>query len=174
MVSLALAAALVSAHHAGPKVVIVSWDGTPDWVVDRLMAEGKLPNVARLAKEGVGAESVVAAFPSKTAVGHAAIFTGCWGDTNGITNNSVPRLPVGEHSVLETYSGFDSRSLRSEPVYVTLAKDGLNVCVLSATQSYPPEPHVAALTAAGAQKRFTQFSGFESPLSDLHYVNTLP
>ncbi|MBV6458369.1 MAG: hypothetical protein HONBIEJF_01496 [Fimbriimonadaceae bacterium] len=166
MLACALAVTLLPAQVAGPKLVIVSWDGAPDWVVDRLLAEGKLPNVARLAREGVSSESVIAAFPSKTAVGHAAIFTGCWGDDNGIVNNTVPRLPIGEHTLLETYSGFDSRSLRAEPAYVTLAKDGLKVCVLSATQSYPPEPHVDALKKVGAEGRFTQFSGFESPLSE--------
>lgn len=166
MVALALAASLLTQPaYAGPKMLLVSWDGSPAWVIDRLLAEGKLPNVARLAREGVRAKSVVPAFPSKTAVGHAAIFTGAWGDVNGITNNSVPRLPISEFSILETRSGFDSRSLMAEPVYITLAKAGWKVAALSVTQGYPADPHIENLTKAGARDNFIQYSGFESEVS---------
>lgn len=166
MLALAIAASLLTAPpYAGPKLVIISWDGAPTFVVERMLAEGKLPNVARLVKDGVSAESVIPSFPSKTAAGHAAIFTGAWGDVNGITNNSVPRTPVSDFTILETRSGFDSNSLTAEPVYITLAKAGWKVAALSATQAYPPEPHIEALTKAGARDRYVQFSGFESQLA---------
>ena len=163
-VSAVLAALLIatSGAFAQRKAVLISWDGAADWVVDKLLAEGKLPNVARMMRNGAHAESVTPAFPSKTAVGHAAIFTGAWGDVNGITGNSVPLLPASEHTQLETQSGFSSLALLAEPLYITAAKAGRKVAVLSATQSYPETPHVAGLKAAGAPEgRYRSFSGFE-------------
>lgn len=153
---------LLVAADAQKKAVLISWDGAADWVVDRLLQEGKLPNVARMIRHGAHAESMTPAFPSKTAVGHAAIFTGAWGDVNGVTGNSVPLLPLAEHSHLETQSGFSSAALLAEPLYVTAAKAGRKVVVLSATQSYPEGPHVAALKAAGVPaSNYISFSGFE-------------
>lgn len=150
---------------AQKKVVLVSWDGAADWVVDRLVQEGKLPNVGRMMRQGASADSMTPAFPSKTAVGHAAIFTGVWGDGNGVTGNSVPLLPKADHTHLETQSGFSSAALRSEPLYLTAAKAGKRVVVLSATQSYPETPYVEALKAAGIPaSNYVSFSGFEHPL----------
>lgn len=167
-ISVVLAALLVASSGAWGqqrKAVIVSWDGAADWVVDKLLAEGKLPNVARMRRDGAHAESMTPAFPSKTAVGHAAIFTGAWGDVNGVTGNSVPRLPAAEYTHLETQSGFSSLALLAEPLYVTAAKAGRRVAVLSATQSFPQDPHVATLKAAGVPDgRYVSFSGFEHPM----------
>ncbi|MCC7435055.1 MAG: alkaline phosphatase family protein [Methanoregulaceae archaeon] len=172
MIALALAASLINLPaYAGPKLVLISWDGAPAFVIERLVREGKLPNVAKLAQSGVHAKSVIPAFPSKTAVGHAAIFTGAWGDVNGITNNSVPRTPVSDFTILETRSGFDSRSLTAEPAYITLAKAGWKVAALSATQAYPAEPHVENLKRAGAADRYVQYSGFESELSAAQMID---
>lgn len=145
------------------RVVVVSWDGAADWVVDRLLTENKLPNVARLARMGVRAEYSTPAFPSKTACGHAALWTGAYGDINGVTGNSVPVLPRAEHTLLETRSGFTSPALLAEPLYVTAAKAGKKVLILSATQSFPPDPWVEKVKAAGVSPdRLTTFDGFES------------
>lgn len=153
--------------RAGAKrVVIISWDGAANWVVARLLSEGKLPNVTRLARQGVQAAYSTPAFPSKTACGHAALWTGAYSDVNGITGNSVPVLPRAEHTLLETRSGFLSTSLRAEPLYVTAAKAGKKVLVLSATQSFPPDPWQEKLRAAGVpEERFVTFDGFESGIS---------
>ncbi|MDX1934747.1 MAG: alkaline phosphatase family protein [Capsulimonadales bacterium] len=147
-------------------VVVVSWDGAADWIVDRLLAEGKLPNVAALAKRGVRAAYAVPAFPSKTACGHAAIWTGTYGDGNGITGNAVPVLPRNAHSILETTSGFLATSMRAEPLFVTAAKAGKKVVVLSATQSFPPERYAETLAESKVpRERFLTFDGFESPIA---------
>ena len=152
-----------------PRLIVVSWDGAPDWAVDRLLAEGHLPNLARLAARGATAAHVVAAWPSKTAVGHAALWTGCWGDGNGITGNAVPVLPRAEHTVLEAARGFSSEALTAEPLYVAAARAGRRTAVLSATHVYPFAPHLAALAAAGVPTdRFVAFSGFEQAIAPGH------
>jgi predicted AlkP superfamily phosphohydrolase/phosphomutase len=150
-----------------PRAIVVSWDGAADWVVDRLLTENKLPNLARMVRSGFAAESMTPANPSKTAVGHAAIWTGCWGDRNGVTGNGVPLRPRSDHTLLESQSGYDSRAMQAEPLYVTAARQNKKVVVLSATQSYPPDPWVAELAKEGVRAdRLITFSGFESPVSN--------
>src|SRR5688572_16929356 len=124
----ALAAALVLAPPAAKtKLVTIVWDGAADWVVDQMLNDGELPNLARLAKDGVGAEAVIPAWPSKTAVGHASMFTACWPDVHGVANNSVGILPRSEHGLAESRSGFNSSSLLAEPIWVTAALAGRKV-----------------------------------------------
>jgi predicted AlkP superfamily pyrophosphatase or phosphodiesterase len=166
-VLVALVGTLAASATAAPakRAVIISWDGAADWVVDRLLAEGQLPNVARLAKRGVRADHCMPAFPSKTACGHAALWTGAYGDVNGISGNSVPLLPRAEHTLLEQRSGFDAASLTAEPLWIPAAKAGKKVVILSATQSYPPDRWIAELQQSRVpEQRFLTFSGFESSI----------
>lgn len=149
--------------HA-PQLVFLAWDGAGDRVVDRLLEEGEMPNLAALAARGARAEYSVTSFPSKTAAGHAALWTGCGPGCNGIVANSVPRIDAGDGqgTLLESRRAFSSEALTAEPIYVTAAKAGRRVLVLSATQSYPETPHVEALARAGVPAdRYRSFSGFE-------------
>ena len=178
ILALALALADVSAvtQQTQPRLVVISWDGAPDWAVDRLLVEGQLPNRARLAARGAVAAHSVVACPSKTAAGHAALWTGCWSDCNGITGNSVPVLPRAEHTLLEAGRGFSSEALTAEPLYVTAARAGRRVAVLSATQVYPFAPHLTTFAAAGVPAdRFLAFSGFEHEIASgrLHRADEL-
>ncbi|MCP4656416.1 MAG: hypothetical protein GY856_13465 [bacterium] len=151
---------------ASPRLVLVSWDGAADWVVDRLLAEGRLPHLARLAARGVAAEHSLSSYPSKTAVGHAALWTGCWSDCNGITANDVLVPPAAEHTLLEIRNGFRSEALLAEPLFVTAARAGKKVVVLTATQYHPPTRHLESLRRAGVPDgRYLTFSGFESEIA---------
>jgi hypothetical protein len=164
--ALTLAGAPPATPQPAPRLVVMSWDGAPDWAVDRLLAEGRLPNLGRLAARGAAAAHSVAAWPSKTAAGHAALWTGCWGDCNGVTGNSVPLPPRAEHTLLEAGRGFSSEALTAEPLYVTAARAGRRVAVLSATHVYPFAPHLAALAATAVPAdRFLAFSGFEHEIA---------
>jgi predicted AlkP superfamily phosphohydrolase/phosphomutase len=175
LVGIALAAVAVGAvaaedggggAAAPPRLIVLSWDGAGDWIVDRLLEEGALPNLAALARRGVAAAFSVPSYPSKTAASHAALWTGCWGDVNGITGNNPIYPPATGHSLLETRSGYSSEALSAEPFWVTAAKKGRRVVVLSATQSYPPGPLVAALDRAGVPAdRYLSFSGFENVIA---------
>lgn len=145
------------------RAIIVSWDGAADWVVDKLLDEGKLPNVARLAAKGVRFDHCISAYPSKTACGHSAIWTGAWGDISGISGNSVPVLPRAEHTLLERRSGFLSDARRAEPLWIPAVKAGKRVVVISSTQSDPPTADLNALKAIGASADgFTSVNGFET------------
>lgn len=170
-----LAVVLVSAALAQgsrTRLVIISWDGNADWVIDRLLDENALPNVARLAKTGVRAAFVTPAFPSKTAPGHAAIWTGAWPDVSGVTGNSVPRLPKHLHSIVESRDGFHSSVLRAEPIWMPALRAGKRVAILGATHSAPAQPYLDALRAARIPAdRLMTFDGFRSAIAPAEVID---
>ena len=140
---------VVAAQPADTKLILVSWDAAADWVMDRLLAEGKMPNVARLCKEGVRAEYVVPCYPSITGPTHATMWTGAPPDIHGITYNNASILPKSKHTVLEKISGFDSSALLAEPIWMTVLKAGKRCVLLSAAQSEPRDVYYRAMKKAG-------------------------
>lgn len=137
--SLALSgcSALANVPPSERRAVIVSFDGSRASVIRQMIAEGAMPNLARVVANGVSAAYSRTNFPSKTPCGHAALWTGTFGNVNGITGKRVPKLPAGSHTLLDTWSGFDSRALLAEPIYATAARQGKRVLVLQATQETP-------------------------------------
>lgn len=172
--ALLLAIALTAAARpaVGPHLVIISWDANANWVVERLLRENKLPNVARLAERGVRAEYVTPAFPSKTAPGHAAIWTGAYSDVNGVSGNTVPLLPRAEHTLLEEQDGFDSAALKAEPIWMTALLAGKTVVGSAATHMAPATPYLDALKAASIPPdRFLSFDGFRVEIAGPSVLN---
>ncbi len=128
------------AQSRPPVLVFISWDGSPGWVIERLLSEGKLPNLQHLADQGVYVKRTVGNWPSLTAAGHAAVFTGAYGNVNGITGNGVPLAPFDEHAIGEgTTSGFSADNLLAEPAWVAAARQGREVAAISVTQTSPFE-----------------------------------
>ncbi|HET7292214.1 MAG TPA: alkaline phosphatase family protein, partial [Vicinamibacteria bacterium] len=128
-------------RRRGPRLVLVSLDGASAPVIDAAVRRGVMPNLARLRAEGaVSVSGALTSLPVKTAAGHATLFTGAWCDRNGIAGNEVP---VPRASVLTSVSGFTSEMLRAEPLWVTAARQGLDVTVVSATQAWPSAPFLA-------------------------------
>lgn len=132
-------ASVITASDGSPPVLVfMSWDGTPAWLLSKLLAAGKLPNVQRLIDAGARAEYSIGNWASKTASGHAAVFTGAFGDVNGITANSIAPMPAAEHTLADrSISGFNSDSLMAEPIWVAAARQGRRVVSVSTTQSQP-------------------------------------
>ncbi|HEX6536500.1 MAG TPA: alkaline phosphatase family protein [Gemmatimonadaceae bacterium] len=83
--------------------------------------------IRALFARGACAASARPAFPSITAPGHASLWTGAYGDVNGISANAEPQLPREEHTLLDLGSGFSSRALRAEPIWITAGAAGLRV-----------------------------------------------
>lgn len=127
-----------------------------------MLREHQLPGVARMVKRGWIADGSVTVWPSKTAVSHFAVFSGCLPGRSGVTGNAVNLLPRSEHTLLETRSGFDANSHRVEPIWVHAAKNGRRVLALSAAGSYPPTPDLARLK--GFEGNYTEYSGFEATI----------
>ncbi len=119
------------------RVVLLSFDGGADWIVDRLIERGTAPQFAALAREGAAADSMVSVIPSLTAVAHGTLWTGAFPRLHGVTDNNMPMTPTREHTLLERRSGFLSDVLRAEPIWSTAAAAGRRVLVVQATGGYP-------------------------------------
>ena len=133
--------------NARPRVILVSWDGAGFAMTSRLLAEGRMPNLTRMLREGAWTDGMVSSFPTKTAAAHAVLFTGYYGHQSGITGNSVLMLPASLHDRLETLNGYFSTALRVDPVWVRVARSGLDAYALHATQAYPFETGLRDLDA---------------------------
>ncbi len=150
-----------------PLLVFMSWDGLPAWMLDRSLEAGQLPNVQRLIDAGAKADYSVGNWASKTAAGHAAVFTGAFGDVNGITSNGVPPMPSRAHDI-DAWgpSGFSADSLWAEPIWVSAAKQGRKVVSVSATQSQPFAMHTDASFVSSQG-----LPGFGAPAENLWMVD---
>lgn len=132
------------AQEEPPVLVFISWDGSPSWLIEQLLDDGRLPNLARLAERGVYVKHTVGNWPSLTAAGHAVAFTGAFGNVSGITGNGVPLAPFSEHPIgAGTTSGFSADNLLAEPIWITAARQGRSSAMISVTQSSPFEMYTA-------------------------------
>ena len=123
----------------------------PAWVVDRLLDEDQLPGLARLARDGARAKHVTPAYPSITAQGWNALWTGAYGDVTSVTGNRVPVLPRSEHTLLESRSGFASDVRTADPIWMPMLRDGRSVVILSTTGFSPVETYHEEMRAAGVE-----------------------
>jgi predicted AlkP superfamily phosphohydrolase/phosphomutase len=159
----ASAEALLPRASTGKTVFVQSWDGAPLHVVEELIARGRMPNLARLRAQGLWASNgLVGAFPTKTATGHARLWTGAPERVNGISGNTVPMSPRSEHTVLEGSSGFSGANLTAEPFWITAARAGRSALVLSAPQAvpYPAEVESDAATMASLAENLRVIHGY--------------
>jgi predicted AlkP superfamily phosphohydrolase/phosphomutase len=141
------------------RAVLVSIDGAASWVIEDAVRRGVMPRLAALRAAGVVGRAI-SGWPPKTAVGHATLYTGAWSDTHGIVGNEVP---VPGASLLEGNTGYSTTHLAAEPVWVTAARQGLEVAVASATQVYPFAPYLEERRFGGNFGRnLVLFDGYQS------------
>ena len=81
LLSLALILAVAPASPAASarRVVVLSLDAGGEQTIEQMLALGQMPNLARIRDEGVAADYARTNFTSKTAAGHASLWTGTWG-----------------------------------------------------------------------------------------------
>src|SRR5688572_19570117 len=125
-----------SSSSAG-RVILVSLDGMGTRLFLEDPVADQLPALAALRARGAMASGLVTHMPSTTANSHAALWTGAWGDVNGITSNEMPLPPRGERLASDRVSGYRSDGLRAEPIWVTTARQGVRTVTQQATQVYP-------------------------------------
>jgi predicted AlkP superfamily phosphohydrolase/phosphomutase len=144
--SAALSATDATGQAPARRVVFISFDAAADWIVDRLIAKGKAPAFAALAREGAQADAMISVIPSLTAVAHASLWTGAFPRAHGATDNYMPRTPPAGHTLLERQSGYLSTVLRAEPIWDTAARQGKRVLVPQASSGFPFTNRYPALT----------------------------
>ncbi|MDR7481316.1 MAG: alkaline phosphatase family protein [Armatimonadota bacterium] len=166
LLGLALAAAAVAAPpgargQGAGRAIVLSWDGVVPAEVHALLREGRLPHLGRLIADGALADDVVTAFPSKTAAGHASLWTGAPPRLTGISGNAVPRTPRAQHTMLDFTSGFASTALQAEPLWMAAARAGRRAVIVQATQGWPFEPYVRdGPFGPGQAARLVLFEGY--------------
>lgn len=149
-----------------PECVLLTWDAAPATLVQRWIDEGKLPNLARLAASGVRARWSQTSFPSKTACGHASLFTGCYTAANGIAANNVPIGPDATHDCLALATAFNPKQLTAEPFWHAAARQGKRTLVFQAPfapRGPDPDPAIA--------DRLVVVEGYASPKSDYEILD---
>lgn len=139
------------------KVILVSLDGLAYHMWDSDPAVRGARTLRAIAARGVMARGVQQAFPTITPAGHAALWTGAYGDVSGIITSSNPILPRSEHTAFERKSGYDADLLRAEPIWAAAARQGVKAVAHQATQNYP---FVDQTTAPGAATPPVLVSGY--------------
>ncbi|MBC7543715.1 MAG: alkaline phosphatase family protein [Candidatus Sericytochromatia bacterium] len=148
-----------SANPGHRRAIILSCDGGGAVLLQRMMEAGLMPHLTALRRRGLSADYARTSFPSKTAPGHAAIWTGAYGNRNGIVANHVPLMPWADHTLAEFDDGFNANLLQSDPVWVSAAKQGKRTVVIQGTHSTPIEAYMRGghFDAASRNVRIVDF-----------------
>jgi len=113
--------AFISAQEK-PYVVMLSMDGFRWDYPERCGT----PNLDKIAAEGVRAESLQPAFPSKTFANHYTMATGMYPDHHGLVENSFFDPQTGKHYSINNRAAVEDASFYGgEPIWVTAEKQGI-------------------------------------------------
>ena len=131
--SMAPAAETPGARPA-PKAIVIGWDGAVPAFVQEMLRQQKLPNLAKLIGGGSFADDVVAVYPSKTAPGFAALWTGAPPRDSGISGNLQPRAPAHQYTILDQHISFLGAPLRAEPIWAVALRNGRKAVLANVPQ----------------------------------------
>lgn len=112
------------------KVVMISVDGTPDYLIDRFLRNGVLPvdgAFAKMKKNGAYAESMLPINVGSTGPSHTSIFTGTTPDKTGIVGNSFRHVNQSQNS--PALSAF-KQPVAAETVFQSAMRQGKKVMAL--------------------------------------------
>ncbi len=105
-----------------PYVVMLSVDGFRWDYADKVPT----PNLDKVARMGVKAESLKASFPTKTFPNHYSMATGLYPDHHGIVMNSFYDPATGQHySIFDREAVEDGYFYGGEPIWVTAENQGV-------------------------------------------------
>lgn len=165
MAALAFALPASARGEGGPRLVLLSLDGGGAEALGAAMRQGDMPALDALRRKGVQALHAIPAFPAKTAVGHATLWTGAPPWVHGVAGNRTD--PEAEHPLQGPWAsvgGYDSTVLRATPVYAHMARHGLKVLAFNCTHSAPVSAYApGGRHATGLGDRLAIFDGFELP-----------
>mgnify|MGYP000868623568 CR=1 FL=1 len=150
--ALAAAPAFASPTQLGPTVVVVVLDGCPANSLDLLASEAFLSAVRREGESGNScpdgsmATVVRTVFPSSTAAGHAAIFTGRYPEENGVTGKEYLRADG-------SLGRFSSPGVLQRPTLFEAAREaGYGTAMMSAKKNVRLMLSGAADVSVGAEE----------------------
>lgn len=147
-----------SSTAAPARAILVSFDALNLDRLDASLPASAIPTFRAMAREAVCASGALPNFPSVTAPGHAALWTGAYGHRSGVSANEVPRLPRDAHTIAQTLSGYSSDALAAEPIWITAARAGRTVVGHHVTQApgVPAFPPATRADSARSARRRTE------------------
>lgn len=177
-VPLLLLLSVVGCEREAPhrRIILTSFDALSEARARETVPASAIPTFSAMFNAAACAASARPAFPSVTAPGHAALWTGAYGNVNGIAANAQPVLPRGEHTLLSSVSGYFVDGLRAEPLWITAARAGLRVAGHHVTQA-PGAPGYAGVdgedSALAAQRALATQALSQEPLFVMNGYNVL-
>ena len=129
-----------------PKVVMIGLDSMTPVMIERFLADGTMPNLARLQKAGWWAE-VVPTMPPTTPAGWATIATGAWPSTHGVEGFAVHR--PGDPLDRKTHSLY-SDTVNAEFIWQAAERAGKHTILLKYPLSWPPTKGTNLVQVDGA------------------------
>lgn len=109
------------------RAIMVSFDAMNEERARGTVSPQAIPEFLQLFDQASCTDGARPMWPSVTAASHAALWTGVYGNVNGVVANSQAPLPWREFSLTELLSGFEARELRAEPIWITAARAGRTV-----------------------------------------------
>jgi len=118
---------------AGRKVFVLGFDGATFKIIDKLVAEGELPNLSKLMKEG-SRRVLRSTIPPNSSVAWSSMMTGKDPGKHGVYYFRERKLGDYRRPLIS------SRSLKAKTLWRIINEQGGKTGVLNVPVTYPPEP----------------------------------
>ena len=117
----------VADRRQGPRVIVLSLGGARADPIEQYMADGLMPNLARLVRGGVRAQYAQSVDPSLSPPAYASIGSGCFPDKTGVIAEKYhsPQDPFTQY-----VSNLDEAEMAFEPVWRTAMRHGLRTAAV--------------------------------------------
>jgi len=116
------------------KLILIGVDGAIPDFTERMMNQGKLPNIAAIAEKGIFG-SILSPYPTVTPNNWTSLVTGAWAGTTGITDYHVHH-PGDPLNVI--HLGFNTKECRAEYLWDAAERAGKKVLLMKYSASWPP------------------------------------
>ncbi|NIO68472.1 MAG: hypothetical protein GTN71_05350 [Anaerolineae bacterium] len=126
----------------GPGVIVLSLGGARADLIEQYLADGLMPNLARLTKEGVKAQYAQSVDPSLSPPAHASISSGCFPDKTGVI---ADKYHSPQDDFTQYVSSLDEPEMAVEPVWRTAMRHGLRTAAVFWPGTGPDLPEQSAL-----------------------------
>jgi len=114
------------------KLMIIGLDSWVPGIVERLLAEGRLPHIKKLIERGAFTRTIPF-WPCATGNNWCSIITGASPAVHGCDF----KVWLPGHRLDEPQLGFDSRFCKAEQLWQTASRNGLTTVIVDYPQSYP-------------------------------------
>ncbi len=124
---------LFSKKDQSKKLVVIGLDGTPYTFVQRMLREGRMPNLARIVQEA-GFARMNSVYPTVSSVAWSSYMTGVNPARHGIYG-FVERKPGSYDIVLP-----NGQMMKAKTLWEMLSEAGKRVIVINVPVTFPPRP----------------------------------